>query len=395
MALEIRQPGLQPLHQIAEGFSYGRAQAKMTLLEDANRNSRVIARKLGEIVAGLHLNIGIPENRRVINHDNGNAFAEAQVGGETHFLMVRSPIDGRSFEEQLGGEKPDITIVSGPCLFSADGVKAVGHSGEKYALTRRGEAIAEPIHRIHVDPELSVYEIEAITRLGTFISGLKHDNSHIKRVELNIPEAEYYLYALDGYREGHLSPGQLKGWFDVVDQRHKRQIKLLSSRIQRRRQVQIVESSPLASIKHYMRQTVAKGQMPTYEEARTILAGEDALWRDILAVAPTQSWQDIIDLSYVHAELSAAEQKAGHPTYAVIVENPTENKIFANAKRVAEALQQKGQRVFHAVALYPHEHIIPSGDNATRTMYHIDEERGRKFSLARQIIGLYRRGRSA
>lgn len=391
MAHEI-QPTLLPLENVASGtFTYGRAEASIVHIGEANRNARVIARKLEEIAAGLHLQIDHPQERRVISHDNGNAFAEAHLGGKTHFLMVRSPLDGRSFEQSLHGEIPEITIVSGPCLFSAEGVQAVAHSGQQYALTRRGEHISEPIQHIAVDEKLSLYEIEAITRLGNFIHDLATNNSHIRRVALNIPEAEYYLYALNAYQQGYIDQQQMLRWFDAVDQRHQRQVRLLSKMIGRRNNVRIEEASPLRGIKEYIRKQVREGNTPRFEDAMTQLAAQDGLWADMLAVSEIGSWQDIIDLSYIHAELSAAEQVSDRPTFALAIESPTESKIFASAKKVATALQAIRPRQFNATALFPHELMLPVGANATKTMYHIAEDNGGRLGLMRAIVGQYRR----
>ncbi len=394
MELKI-QPSLQPLHELAESsFSYGRAQAKIQPLEQANRNSRVIARKLGEIVEGLQLSIDIPETRRIISHDNGNAFAEVILNGKKHFIMARTPLDGRNFSESLQEQKPEVTIVSGPCLFSADAVQAISHEGENFALTRRGEIINQTISHINVDNNLSLYEAEAISRLSTLIHDLVQNNQHIKHVALNIPEAEYYLFGLEAFEQGHLSSHQLREWFNNVDYRHDRQIKLIKNRIQRGTNVEIYESSPLLPVKNYIRIKVLNNELPTFSEAVELLSENNELWRDLFAVSKINNWQDIIDLSYVYAELEAGEQHGGKPTFALVIENPTENKIFANAKKVAIELQKIRSRIFNVVAIYPHELILPVGDNANRTMYHITETTDDKFSLFRQIVNIYRRGGS-
>jgi hypothetical protein len=357
-----------------EAFQYGATTATIRD-RDSHKKLRQISTRADRILTSLEIPIQSGEN--VIVHDNGNKFAEMNLGGQIFYIDPRNPINGQELGEILAGKQPDISIVTGSCLFSAETARVITESGRNLPLTTPGVQIDEKIASLAIDPRLSLYEVETLNRLPSFINAMVREGSNINRLHVNVPDVEYYLYALSAYEQGFLSSEHALEWFDHVDTRHERLFQQMSRRslrgINQARDLEVIDDMPLAPIKPYILDSVAAGDVPSIQNTVELLADQSSLWNDILTVESPMTWQDINDLSYVYAELQAGyndpvKKSSNQVRLAVVVDNPSESKIVANAKRIAGKLPNPND--YNLIALFLHEHLLPS-KGTEKTMYHI------------------------
>lgn len=360
-----------------EGAIYGRANAKLLSPEDHNKSARVMVRRVENLFQGLFLSATM--HRSAIFHDNGNSFAGIELGDREYFVMARDLMDERKLPDVLQGEKPSITIVSGPCLFSAQAVQAISEQGSRFSVTTPGVEITEKIERLEVSDTLSLYEIESVTRLSEFINGLVRSSDTVRGVQLNIPQAEYYAYLLDAYTKGFVTQEQMALWMLHVDMRQAKLANMMKKGILQGvandRSIAINQIAPLNPIREYMADAVLRNENPSLEESLVMLRQNSPLWEALLDIEEPASWQEINHLSYVFAELQSglpSEDASGDGVpIGIVVESPTESKIFANAKKIIGKMN--GRYRGSVLALYPHEMIIPVDGNTGKTMYHLVE----------------------
>ncbi|GEM_PF-6101611 len=388
----ITNIGLSLLQQ--EGAIYGRANAKLLAPEDHNKSARVMVRRVENLFQSLGFSSII--NRSAIFHDNGNSFAGVELGDREYFVMARDLMDERKLVDILNGEKPSITIVSGPCLFSAQTVQAISEHGTPFSVTTPGVEITEKIERLEVSDALSLYEIESVTRLSEFINGLVRSSDTVRGVHLNIPQAEYYAYLLDAYTDGFVNQEQMALWMLHVDMRQAKIANMMKERILQGvandRSISISQTAPLNTIREYMADSVLRNERPSLQDALVMLRQNSPLWRSLLDIEEPSSWQEINHLSYVFAELQSglsSDATAGEGVpIGIVVESPTESKIFANAKKIIGKMN--GAYRGNVLAIYPHEMIIPVDGNTGKTMYHVVEADEMRQNNLRVIFQTYR-----
>lgn len=378
--------------QNGEKFSYGRATAELLVGEEKlNKSSRMMIRRTKLIFDALGLSS--TEDRLANNaifHDNGNSFAELQVGGKKFFVMARDPIESNSLTN-LVNKNLRLSMVSGPCLFNIDTARGLSRDGIASSIANPQSPISNRIDKLEIDGRLSIYEQEAIVRLSTFLNALIQKLANIDVLYLSIPKVEYYLYILDGYKSGMASSEIVLNWFNHVDLRHNRMFEQMKKRSIRglslKRDIKVVDHCPLDPIREYIVNYVRAAQVPNLDEAKNILIKGSSLWKNLMAADDPMSWYELNNLSYVFAELNA-----GIDSLAVVVESPTESKIFAHAKRLVPEIKRRSNVEFNVIALYPHELLIPSGENSSKTMYHVSTTgvAYSKLAVAKAIFRAYR-----
>ena len=358
-------------------FRYGIARVRRGGVETFTSHARKMANRIVHLTEMLGIPIqftsqaiyyeglheDVPDNA---GHITPEAFIETTIGGRTFFLMAKNPVDGRSIDAVVQGEKPEISLITGPCLFGADAAVVRSNSGERFSLVNPEDTITEPITQLEITPEFSLYEIEALSRYTHILKSLIETTPHIKRIAFNVPEVEYYSYVLDAYQAGFLSQEQVLSWFAAVDMRHARLVQEMYARIAPslhavNNDAEVIDLKPLESIKEYFVTTIRNNEVPELSIACQMLCEPSSLWRDMLSVAPPSSWEDLNHLSYVYAELSTAEVrlKTKRRDAAIAVENPDEVRIFTLARSIVSLLPD---RRFNLVGLYPHEQVVmPTG----------------------------------
>lgn len=394
---EQLKPSIQTITQLHEehgGFQYGKDQAAFANGTEF-KNTKKMHRKVEEIVQGLQLPFIVPDELPTIRHESGPAFIKVESSSHDFFLHARSIINEKPLVEVIQGKPVAMHVVSGSCLFSADSVHAIADDGERFSLTSPAAAINKNIQNITVDPDLSLYEAEASVRLSLFISELAKGGS-VDSIQLNIPRIEYYNYALDAFENGHLSPNQMLEWFAAVDTRFQRLSSGMKKRIRRplekEAQPLFISTQPLGILEDYIKGEIVEAEAPDLEKAKRILVLSSPLWETVLALQNPQNWVGLNNASYIVAELQAARVPKHDDTtahIAVAVENYTENKIMAGAKKVYEALPDKNED-YHLIGLYPHEHVVPVGENTGKTMYYVKKPEVSGTHHARTIFSAYR-----
>lgn len=386
---------INTLSQNGEGFSYGMATAQIIGEKSMNRSGRTMIRHIKELSSALELPIALTEPSSVITHDNGNAYAAITIGNAQFFAMARSPLNGKRIEDIVAGKELQLHIVSGPCLFSAGSVGAIGINGTEFLLTNPGHEITESITEIVIQQQLSVYEVESLQRLGSFINAMAKHTKNMNTVFLNLPHGEYYAYILDAYEKGFVSSEIVLSWFSAVDARRERLFGLLVKRITkglpRDKEINIVNSAPLTPIRERIIHAVEQNQSPSLPEALHVLRFSSELWDKLLYAEKPKAWKALNNLSYVYAELTAgkADKNSKEVQIAVVVENPTESKIFANAKRLYPLLPMKPEEDYNVIAFFPHEHVLPVNNDKKKTMYHVGRQ-GISLRNARVIFEAYK-----
>lgn len=382
------------LHHEQGGFQYGKSGATFEAVE-MHKNTRQMGRKVDEIVAALDLPL-TSVSGTTIRQEHGPVFVHVEGPSHDFYIHAKSPLNGESIADIVKNKPVALHIVSGSCLFSASSVDAVAHDGETFSLTTPATEITKPIAQIDIDPQLSLYETEASVRLSLFIGNLLQGKTPVESIQLNIPRVEYYNYALDAYEKGFLSPSQMLEWFDAVDTRAKRLGYMMKRRIRKyggkKDEPLFISNQPLALLEDYIKGTVTEADIPQLDRAKKMLLLSSPLWETVLSLQNITSWVDLNNAAYVIAELQAARvprHQNDNVHIGIAVENFTENKIFSNAKQLYEALPDRNEE-YHLIGLYPHEHVVPVGENAAKTMYHIAKPKTVGLHHARTIFSAYR-----
>lgn len=376
-------------------FSYGGVDAMILPPGGLDKPARRMQGQVNALAQHLSLPLRSDENEHsAIRHNNGNSFVQVDTPAGQHWIMVRSPLDGREIKDIVGSQPPHINIVSGPCLYSAHTAQAIAADGTVFSLTHPGEEIDQAITKLHVDNQLSTYEIEAVVRLSSIIQTLTKHTAHIEEIFLNIPHTEYYLYILDAYNAGHISSALATEWFKNVDTRHSQLTQLMRKRVIKNvgREISVAEATPLEPIRQYIVETVKRGQTPLLSSAINLLKSSSQLWADLLETEQPDSWHHLNYLCYVFAELQAGMSPNDNDkqVVAIAIENPIEVKIFATAKKLAPRLPQRGYH-FNVIGLYPHEQVVPIGENDRALMYYLHEGQQARREHVRLAVRPYRR----
>lgn len=324
----------------------------------------------------------------LVNKEDGGRFIELETkDNQSYFVKFRTLRVGNSKESRRKSE----TIVTSSCIFGFGGTKAKLQDGHLESF-RNGhlESFSSPngetLQRVvgwEAEKRISVYELEAISRITSFINSLVSNSTRFNKVILNTPRVEYYLAGLGLYERGTLSSDLLGSWFNLIDERTDRLNKLFKDRVSSQYAVDF--RSPLEELRNYIVSQVKSGQPVDFEDALEVLS-QDKLWLEVIAVKCPTSWIDLVETSIAVEELRNSFQ-TGEDT--VVVKSPKQEGTAYLARDIAKLVHAKYGEDFNLVGMYPHEQIVVSHDTATKPLLsHVEEPMS--VSFAKQIISLYR-----
>jgi hypothetical protein len=303
----------------------------------------------------------------VLESPEGERFIQVKTPGEKDsYINVRLASD-----KVLAKPIEELTVISGPCLFSVQGVVAVLEDGSRVALTDPKSEITAAVEDLIIDERLSMYEAEASIRLGTFIAGYVGGSS-LKSVSIHaqVPREEYYLYAIDAYNSGLMSQEIFSRWLDAVDARWATvRGALLGEVAHHNPSLSSEPETPLGRINSLIRSKVSANQAVLLPEAVAILREEDQLWKMILEVENPTSFRELNYLGYVHSVLRAGDARANEARVGISLENPVEERIMRRAEEIAKKLSKVYGFELRLVGIYPQQQIGVEGTDETHLYF--------------------------
>ncbi|MFF4369275.1 hypothetical protein [Streptomyces sp. NPDC001594] len=340
------------------------------------------------------------------DEENTVVFAEARFArSQPQFLHLQG---AKAIPD--GGMKPDhVNFKTGPCLFGARAVRVFDEAGGQLdVLSPRKNSLSHRLTRVWADPELSLYEYEAVLRQTRAIADVASATppDALLTVTIDIPRVQYYLYLLDAFRRQLASPGLLLEWFDLVDLRHDRLVDFFRDRLHAelkevaRDDVTVRASDGLDALASPIRADVARNAVPRLEALLDDLAATgDAAWTLLLDTQPPRDMAALGTASYLVEALRTAVVHEGNGTdLGIHVEDYREWKILDRAERVLDGIRSAGYQTSPGIMLgmYPLERIINSSPaRRPAELYYLDpgrravDERGREVDLFDAVGALY------
>lgn len=279
----------------------------------------------------------------------------------------------------------NIEIISGICLYGGERFLLRTMKGDDISLTGLNFNIEEMIEDIFVDDSLSVYEIEAIVNLSTFINDMAKSNEAVSTVHAEIPKGQYYLFLADAYEKGWLSPELFQRCLDEIDKRHEMIFQAYKKRLNVKHVNRI---DPLSLVEKYCRDIFDTKEGICIGKAKQILS-RDALWERILSEHDVEDWKDLGYLSSVYVFLKVGRRE---PNKAVLqIDDPIEEKIQIKASKVIKKLGESAN--YRVWGIYPIQKVIlnPLHYNDSDLYYCSDIKLD--IGLIKNIISKSRNGR--
>ncbi len=344
-----------------------------------------IGKKIKKRITELQACFYIPKSFQLTNEylsntrDGGRFIGLANAEHHDFFVKFRSLIK----EPVEIAAKEHGVIVTSQCIFGAGGVNAVTSKGEKLSMTQSGVSIEHAIVDIEVEERLSLYELEALYRVVSFINALSSNDTNYKKVVVTAPKVSYYLYAFNLFEKGLLSSDLMLKWIEAVDKRSERVTRLIQKRLNKCLDVE--SRSPLDGIGDYFKQTISQGSQPNLEDAISILRGTDPIYKRLFEFRKPISWIDLAEnISISIEELRHAFETAEG---AVIVKSPKQERTFLHTERLADFLFDENHGV-RLLAMYPHEQVVVAHEGSRKkALYHVKEPA--TISGAKKVIRRY------
>jgi hypothetical protein len=243
-----------------------------------------------------------------------------------------------------------IELINGICLYGNEKFVFVTQTGQRISLTEPNLDIREPIRGISVDASFSLYEVDALVGLSSFINRLAEHNGKIDTIHIEIPKGQYYLSLAEAYQNRYLSPEIFQQCLAEIDKRHE----LVFQAYRRRLRVENIQRiAPLANVEEYFLDAAHKKQPICFERVREVLR-RDEVWQRILSVHPATQWKELSDLSHVFVFLALGRKE---PHKAVLqIDDPIEEKIRIEASQM---IDQLGERANYRIwGIYPLQHVV-------------------------------------
>lgn len=263
----------------------------------------------------------------------------------THYLHFSNPLSPQTVSglHDDGGYSPNITLISGVCLFSKRLISA--------SIPKEG-------HGVHVQalevPNPTLYEVETIARVAPVIAdmiavlddhGTEHSNGDDRLCRdgdgdgdgssrklslcLTVPRFHYYQTIDTHLRDGLCTFPQAIQWMDAVDKRHHQIIRVfhryiqheLSRRPQQRQQAdsvhQIVPLHSVSLVCEIIRDSLQKEHLPSLDYVLQMLEIHDPTWTGFYALIPEKDrprdFQDLGYLFYVYQVVRPALLEQHNP----------------------------------------------------------------------------------
>jgi hypothetical protein len=338
---------------------------EMYSAEPARLDNKTIKKKLQELETFQQIGIlpfGLALTTRYIRgsfcdrdgnfHHNyffGISFADNEF---PHYVKTTGKECGESVylahEQQESFQR--IELINGICLYGNGRFLLETQSGHRISLTEPTLNIQEPIRDISVDASFSLYEVDALMGLSSFINRLSEQSGKIDTIHLEIPKGQYYLSLAEAYQNRCISPEILQRCLAEIDKRHELVFQAYRKRLHVRN---IHRITPLAGVEEYFLDAAHKKQPIGFGQVREIL-GRDEIWRRILSVYPATQWKELSDLSHVFVFLALGRKD---PHKAVLqIDDPIEEKIRIEASHM---IDQLGERANYRVwGIYPLQQVV-------------------------------------
>ena len=290
-------------------------------------------------------------------------------------------------ESSLPNEVKNINVLTGICLFNTVGAQ-VETVDRTFSLTNPYEEISQKALRIKIKNQLTLYEVETITRLTQAINMITSGQDNIDNIFVHIPRVEYYTYILDGYEKGYITSSDALRWFDEVDNRAERVFSLLSRRLEKRTIVSVI--SPLAPIEEYLKQTIENGEIPKIGKAVKILRQSEGLIAEATSLVSLNAFAELNYISYQSAVLTSGYTgRWGPDVVGVIIDNPSEEAIMINATRLSRNIGGLDES-FNMVGMYIHPKVLidaPKGSLERQLYFYQDEV---DLATVRNVLKIYK-----
>ncbi len=243
-----------------------------------------------------------------------------------------------------------IELINGICLYGNEKFRLETQTGHWISLTEPNFGIQEPIRDISVDASFSLYEVDALMGLSSFINRLSERNGKIDTIHIEIPKGQYYLSLAEAYQNHYLSPEIFQQCLAEIDARHELVFQAYRKRL---RIENIRRIAPLAGVEEYFLDAAHKKQPICFDRVQAIL-WRDETWQKILSIYPATQWKELGDLSHVFVFLALGRRE---PHKAVLqIDDPIEEKIRIEASRMIERL---GVRANYRIwGMYPLQHVV-------------------------------------
>lgn len=283
------------------------------------------------------------------NYFFGVSFAQ---NGFRHYIKTTGKACGMSINLAHDRQETfqEIEVINGICLYGNEHFLLRTQAGNVLSLTARNLSIQEPICDIWVDDHFSLYEVEAIIGLSSFINELVAHTRNIRTIHVEIPRGQYYLFLAEAYQQNLLSPELFQRCMAAIDTRHERIFQAYRKRL---KVANIQRISSLSTVENYFCERVSRRQPICFRTVQELL-GRDPTWQKILAISPITRWKELSYLSHTVPFLGVGKKQ---PHKAVLqVDDPIEEKIRINAARI---INQLGDRSNYRIwGIYPLQRVV-------------------------------------
>jgi hypothetical protein len=232
---------------------------------------------------------------------------------------------------------------------------------------------------------MSVYEISNIIEITNLINAISESNPELKSVTINSPGGGYYLYPLEYYIQGFISPEQLLEYFDFIDQKEFSLFESLSKRIKKPIKVNIQTCLGLdfkKKIRHYV-STI------NYPDNSSLIKAicesiQDPIYKKLLLDFNSITLQNLANIDYMTTYLKQANG-------TLIVENYLEDFILRKALKIAKKQSLDTKKLKGGVYIFPRvvANLIYGSDNSIKNSLY-EAEGKLDISTIKEIIRFYR-----
>ncbi len=267
-------------------------------------------------------------------HHNYSIGISFPYGNEMYFIKTTGKGCGTSVNIANNQEErfDNIELISGICLYGKEKFLLETKQGNRLSLTQPNLEIQEMIDDIWVDNSFSIYEIDAIIGLSSFINSLEQENENVKMIHVEIPKGQYYLFLARAYEKGYLPPELFQKCIAEIDKRHNAVFRAYKKRL---KVENICKAEPLAPVETYFLEALEKKSDISFEKACQILS-QDEIWKQVLTIQPPHKWAELGYLSHVVTFLKIGRKA---PNKAVLqIDDPIEEKIHMKASRIIKKL---------------------------------------------------------
>lgn len=324
-------PDLKKIEDLGDirKFNMGRNEAKIIENDELSK----LRRKIKEMQSSKTFPEFNINDKGILIISGGAKYIQVVDNKVIYNLRVTDEINGN------GEEKTKIDILIGPCLFGAKGVIVTLEDRKKVNLTDPSDEISNKVKRIKINSKLTIYEIEYVYRVCSFIAKFINNVNKTDTIYLNLPKFEYYLYMLDAFNSNNVNSSIVNNWFDCVDKRVEVIEKLLKDTLLdlTGKQIEFKNIEPLEKLGVFLRRKINNTDTKntiTINDLKNELQHDknfENLWW--LFFTELNTVKDIIYTSYVIGYLkSLAKQEGLTNRILIAVENPSEEPIFRRIK---------------------------------------------------------------